>query len=502
MLVKKNSINCIKPTIIRVLHKLVMTFTLPSTIPNNLEILEGCIRDEMRNLENIQKEITEFQSKEKTKPFLFRKPDPSLKLPGKMKLSLLNTLLYKGPIPKYYVFKQDVDKYLVYISTPHEIHLFNIPVSRNYPVIKVPKPNLEIENFLFVQASSIILVQFTNNEIYTYSLSVNSWNAPFNYKFENHINNMNFVNNMIYFQHGDNSFSLIDKLTLELKETIELPTQKVIHSYFPESSIDFFFITNDQNLLIFSVLTLSVIQKVPINNVNVNKLFVPPQAPFVVLYGKDETALMGRNYLINKQLEFGSDQMILHNDLLFYIALSEDDFGEQVKSLFIGSIETKQTLSILTINHINIISFDVIRCMNERKLVIYGSDYSISFWSLICLFPEPGPNQMIPPNIGNYASMNKNMQHVYQMHQNGMPQAILMPNSQIQMNTKNVVIVDANMQNMQNMQKVYQPILLSPSQSVMKPKVNRTEIANQPQNLHQSNENNSENASNEENPEN
>ena len=173
-----------------------MSFILPNWIPRDPTVLEGCINEEMKRLLELQEEISKIESKS-ANPFVFKNPSPDAKLPCSMTMKLLNTLIYKTNIIDF-DYSYDIRKPqipTVYIATTHEIHSFQIPISKNNPIIKVPDRDIEIKSIAIFPESIVAL--FNNNYAVPYSLLEHTWKNPITIPFKQEINTLKRFNDLI-----------------------------------------------------------------------------------------------------------------------------------------------------------------------------------------------------------------------------------------------------------------------------------------------------------------
>lgn len=385
-----------------------MSFILPNWIPRDPTLLEECINDEMKRLLKLQDEISKIEVKP-TNPFVFKNPSPDTKLPCSMTMKLLNTLIYKVNIVDYdYFFDFQKSKQpTIFIATEHEIHMFQVPIHKNNPIIKIPDPNFVIKSIAIFPDSIIIL--FNNDIVRPYSLSESSWKPPIDVPFKQEINIMKRIKNYIFFQTGPNRISIFDSTTYQLIDNKNLDTKTILECYFPADSTDGYFKTIEKDVIVVNIESMKIIHTVSLSGIFICKLAIQSYGNFVFAYNDEATIKYNQSFKLEGQFDFGTTYMCAEYGLIFFLSetsqrelLSDNDsqnqkesndeenFSEEEEendvniSLSIASIQTGEVLAVLSITHLNIVSFKIIFTkLGERCIIIKSDDNSLSFWNFI-----------------------------------------------------------------------------------------------------------------------
>lgn len=455
--------------------KKFMSFVLPNWIPHDPSLLESCINEEMNRLNELQEEISKLESKS-FNPFIFKSPNPDIKLPSPMTMKLLNTLIYKTKIVDYdysYSIRQTQPP-TIYIATAHEIHYFQAPIIKNNPPIKIPISDTEIKSIAIF--SEMIIVLFTNNNICPYSLIEKTWKPPIQIGYTQPINFMKRIKNYIFLQTGLNNIFLFDSTNYQLIGSKTLNTKTILDSYFPTDSSDCYFKTIEKEVIVVDIESMRIIRTVSLADIFIYKLAIQSYGNFLFAYNDEITVQYDRTFKIAAQLDFGSTYMYAESDLIFFLSetnksqfqnendsqnanqtenqtqsnnkhhAEEDNYSEEeedndaIISLSIASIKTKEILATLSISKINIVSFKVIFTkLGERRIIIQGDDNSLSFWNFTFGDPQKDDHGSIVIQKIGEEDQKKQLQQ-YQQQQQQMKQIPYQNHSKVVVNRKASII--------------------------------------------------------------
>lgn len=393
-------------------NRQLMNLYLPSWIPRDPAILQGCIDEEFAVLDKLEKKVTQIESKSKQPPpFSFWNPNEAQKLPYQLHLTLLNSVIYSSPIRDYQVIElkreEDIGSSAVYIATAHEIHIFHIPICRNNPIIEIPDVKSEISSFVINPFSNHLFVLFENNEVYPYSLKNFAWKRPLNLQTDGQINTMQRMNNFLCFQCGDNEIIVVHCQTLDvfIKQTIA--TDKIVESYFPLDRTTCFLLTNESKLIMFDIET-KTLNSIPLDVLTERNIFISHITSqlcgsFIYAYNSTTIIKYDPHFQWQSTFSFGTKQLFVESEFMYLIYnpkynhnessnTDEDSNLEDKYYLIISSLSEHRFFVILSINNIDVESFKIIYTkQGERHLLIRGNDNSISIWTLT--FSNPSKDE-------------------------------------------------------------------------------------------------------------